>query len=367
MKNFMFLCLFAVAFTACQNKSAYTINGNVVDNTYEGQQVYLQKWNDSIMVNVDSTTITNGEFQMKGETDQSVLRFITFGRDERRAHSMVMVEPGKIDLTYDSVFTVVGTPINDTRSAYLKKQQDFDIDKKVLVADFEKSREEGTITDSQFAEFRTKLDNVWKESGSLEYDYIKNNMDNELGQYLFITTSGKFTYDEQKEILALTDDTFKSKKQIKKMLDHFEAMEAVAIGKDYIDFTMEDPTGKTVSLSDYVENNKYVFIDFWATWCGPCIAELPGIVKAYDKYKSKGLEVVGVSLDRDRDKWIEGIKQHNMTWPQMTDMKDWKSPVVKMYAIQGIPHTVLVDNNGKIVAHNLRGKMLDATLAKLLD
>ena len=151
------------------------------------------------------------------------------------------------------------------------------------------------------------------------------------------------------------------------MIDYFEAMDNVAVGKDYIDFTMENLEGESVSLSEYVGKNKYIFIDFWASWCGPCRAEVPGLIEAYGKYKSKGLEIVGVSLDRDKDKWIEGVKDLKMTWPQMSDMKYWESPVVQLYAIKGIPHTVLLDENGTIIANNLRGKMLEAKLSQLMD
>lgn len=368
MKKLICLCFLAVAFTACQNKSAYTINGNIDGVSDEGQHVYLEKWNDSIMLKVDSAIISSsGEFKMKGMSGESYLHFISFLKDGKRVRSIVMTEPGEIYLTYDSFFSIVGTPTNDAYTEYNKKQEELSVTKKALSDEHVKARDNNTLTDSLFTQIRTKLSKVWGESASLEFDFVKNNMSNELGKHLFLANYENFNFDQQKEIIALADEDYKSKKQIKSMLDHFEAMEAVAIGKDYIDFTMEDPTGKTVSLSDYVGENKYVFIDFWASWCGPCIAEIPGIIDAYEKYKSKGLEIVGVSLDKDRDKWIKAIKEHEMTWPQMCDMKDWKSPVVKLYAIQGVPHTLLIDEYGKIVAHNLRGRMLDATLAKLLD
>jgi len=176
-----------------------------------------------------------------------------------------------------------------------------------------------------------------------------------------------FDVDQQKEILAMTNDEYKARKNIKRIADRIEASENVAIGKEFVDFSMRNPEGEYISLSDFAGKGKYVFVDFWASWCGPCIDEMPNVVNAYNKYKNKGFEIVGVSLDKDEDKWIQGIKDLNMTWPQMSDLKLWESAVVQLYAIQSIPHTVLLDKEGKIIAKNLRGDMLDAKLSELMD
>ncbi len=116
------------------------------------------------------------------------------------------------------------------------------------------------------------------------------------------------------------------------------------------------------------ERGKYVLVDFWASWCGPCRNEMPNVVAAYDKYKEKGFEVIGVSFDKNHADWIQGgIKDLNMTWPQMSDLQYWDSPLVDMYAINGIPHTVLLDKEGGIIIEkNLRGNELFDKLAELM-
>ena len=184
---------------------------------------------------------------------------------------------------------------------------------------------------------------------------------------MFVGSSRMFNAEQQREILNMTSEEFKAKKDVKRILEQLEAQEAVAIGKEFIDFSMKTPEGETVSMSDYAGKGKYVFIDFWAAWCGPCISEMPNVVAAYEKYKNKDFEIVGVSFDDNKDDWIKGIKDLNMTWPQMSEVSGWETEVVKLYAIQGIPHTVLLDKEGIIIAKDLRGKQLHDKLAELLD
>lgn len=134
----------------------------------------------------------------------------------------------------------------------------------------------------------------------------------------------------------------------------------------YIDFGMETPEGAPIKVSDFVSKNKYTLIDFWASWCGPCHAEMPTVVKAYNDFHTKGLEIVGVSLDSNKDNWVKAIDDLKMTWPQMSDLKGWESAGAQLYHVRGIPTNVLVDQQGRIVAQDLRGENLLLKLAELL-
>ena len=139
-----------------------------------------------------------------------------------------------------------------------------------------------------------------------------------------------------------------------------------AVGQKYIDFSMDTPEGQTVKLSDFISKNKYTLIDFWASWCGPCRKEMPNVVAAYKEFKNKGFGIVGVSLDNNLDKWKEAITALDITWPQMSDLQGWNNAGAKLYGVNSIPATVLVDQEGTIVARNLRGEDIKAKLSELL-
>ena len=131
------------------------------------------------------------------------------------------------------------------------------------------------------------------------------------------------------------------------------------------DITMPDVNGTNLSLSSF--KGKYVLVDFWASWCVPCRAENPNVVAAYNKYKSKNFTILGVSLDKTKDAWVQAIKQDGLTWNHISDLKFWNSEAVALYGFNGIPYNVLLDPTGKIIADNLRGGELETKLAEVLQ
>jgi thiol-disulfide isomerase/thioredoxin len=139
---------------------------------------------------------------------------------------------------------------------------------------------------------------------------------------------------------------------------------ALVVGSKFPDFEEKDLAGKPLSLAGV--KGKVVLIDFWATWCGPCIAELPNVLEAYEKHHASGFEIIGISLDKDRQKLETFIKDKNMTWPQFFDGKVWENKLSQHYGINSIPATYLLDGEGKIIASNLRGKELEAAVAQAL-
>jgi peroxiredoxin len=156
--------------------------------------------------------------------------------------------------------------------------------------------------------------------------------------------------------------------RIKRMKEEMAAKEANSfIGKEAPEFSLPDANGKPISLSSF--RGKYVLVDFWASWCGPCRGENPNVVNAYNKYKNKNFTILGVSLDKPgkKDQWLKAIMDDHLTWTQVSDLQYWQSPVVGLYKIEGIPFNVLVDPQGKVIAEGLRGSGLEAKLAEVLN
>ena len=209
------------------------------------------------------------------------------------------------------------------------------------------------------AQLEEQYDNAIKEA-------VKKNITNPVGVFLFKQTFYNNSTAENTELLEQIPANFQNDEAIVRIKDLTDKQKKTAVGTKFIDFEMKTPDGKPVKLSDYVGKGKVVLVDFWASWCGPCRREIPNLVETYAKYKGKNFEIVGVSLDQDDAAWKDAIKKLNMTWPQMSDLKFWQSEGAQLYAVNSIPHTVLIDGEGTIIARGLHGEELQAKIAEVV-
>jgi len=172
-------------------------------------------------------------------------------------------------------------------------------------------------------------------------------------------------YKDVNDIYQKLDASAQHTSQGQRIAVRLTVLKKSALGEKILDFTQNDTTGKPVQFANF--KGKYVLVDFWASWCGPCRGENPNVLKAYNEYKDKNFTVVGISLDDKADRWEKAIREDNMPWTQLSDLKGWKNELADYYGIQGIPSNLLIDPNGKIIAKDLRGEALHAKLAEVLN
>jgi peroxiredoxin len=170
-------------------------------------------------------------------------------------------------------------------------------------------------------------------------------------------------YEGLDSLLNKIDPNVRNSPDYVYLSDRLETIKKVSVGQPAPEFTLNDPDGNPIAISSF--RGKYLLIDFWASWCGPCRRENPNVVTVYNDFNDKGFEIIGVSLDRDREKWLGAIESDHLTWPHVSDLQYWDSAAGKLYGINSIPANVLVDRGGIIVARNLHGDDLRKKLQEL--
>ncbi len=349
--------------SACDRQASYSITGTIDIAECEGEIAVLEI-NDQPQ---DTVVVTNGKYRFEGHVGQPELGTITIeGKHYIRIE--VALDNAAINVHTDTEGwnSVSGTPDND-------RLQQFNEAKRTPEAKLRKAnralyaaKAEGKLTNEQKKSLTEQVAQYREEVFRITFHFVKDNINNPGAWRQLYTCAVAMPEEKQRELFAGANERTAQLPIVVQIKERIRALSNTAVGQPFVDFRMLDPDGREVALSDYVGKGKYVLIDFWASWCKGCIAEIPNIEAAYAKYKNRGLQVVGISFDGSRKAWMDSLKKLNMPWPQMFDGKGWATPAAKLYGLSSIPHIILLDKEGKIIARGIRGEELQGKLAELL-
>ena len=360
MKKLAYLLMAGGMLTACNSEPAYKITGTI-EGVADGEIVYLVERQGREMVNLDSAVVTNGTFAFTGRQDTAANRMIRHEASE--SWTDLFLENGNIKVTLGEESRAVGTPNNDIYQGF---KDQFTALSKEMGELYKQYRNDSTLTEEGREALMAQIEEKDAAAMDMVYNTIAANITNPVGIYLLPNYAAAFEFEKQEALANQIPEEYKSNERIARFINSVEVAKKTAVGQKFIDFTMDTPEGKSVNLADFISKNKYTLVDFWASWCGPCRAEMPNVVAAYKEFNKKGFGIVGVSLDNDAEKWKAAIKDLGMTWPQMSDLKGWNCEGAALYGVRSIPATVLIDQEGTIVARNLRGDAIAEKLNELL-
>lgn len=362
MKKLLVIGLIAVAF-GCSKPSGYQIE---VSLSGASGKVLLEQREGGRFAPKDTAEIVDGVAVLEGKVEFPDMYYISVeGMNQR---GVIFVENVKMKVTghVDSLRTIriSGSPVNDE---YLVIKNELDRDNEVGMAkylEYQQAVQAGDTVNA--AAIMKEVQTIFEGQDAKKLDFVKSHPTSWVTPMYLAQLQYNMRVNELDSILTSLDPKLAVVPSVVSMKEQVEKLKKVAVGETAPDFTMNDPEGNPVKLSEVYAKNKYTLIDFWAAWCGPCRQENPNIVATYAKFNPKGFGILGVSLDQDRERWLKAIEDDKLTWTQVSDLQYWQNQAAGMYGVNSIPANFLVDQTGKIVGHNLRGEDLGNKLAELL-
>lgn len=373
--NKLLLCLSAAALLASCSDSkhggSFELKGSLSNS--KGETIYLEKLATAKPVVVDSAQVdANGNFEFNGYTPK--IGFYRIKINDQNFAMLVLDSTDKVSVTGNiadlgNTYKVEGSPETKLFVEYaeLARQRDTRLDSlnKAFQLMMEAHKTDAKRMDSLSRLFEGPYNAIVNTAGTKMVEKIRQN----LSMYSSIMAVQSLEADKYADVYKDLDEGLSKKfpkdANVKMFHEMVTTLLATAVGQPAPEIRLPSPDGQEIALSSL--KGKLVLIDFWASWCGPCRKEMPNVVKAYAKFKDKGFEIYGVSLDEDKSRWLEAIMKDGITWPQVSDLKQWNNEAARQYNVQSIPYTVLVDKDGKIIAKNLRGEELEKKLVEVLQ
>ena len=343
----------------------------------EGNTAYFQRFEMGVPVNVDSTVISEDGSASFSASDLK-LDFYQIDLGTNRSILLILDE-GDNPVITSNVNDILSIEVEGSEQSrlyydFMAKMKEFELDKERVRNELRADQGNASLTqeyngiNEQHYKYITDIIDANPGSPMGLAALASLNVEKDMDRFKLVRDamaetmphSGFYTQLAQNIDLAEQQAALREKQ----MAQQKKSESLLAVGSEAPDFAQARPDGSVMKLSDL--RGKVVLIDFWASWCKPCRRENPSVVKAYNKFKSKGFEIIGVSLDKDRGRWLQAVEQDGLTWPQVSDLAFWQNAVALQYGVRSIPFTVLVDQEGKVLATKLRGPALEKKLEELL-
>lgn len=397
MRSELLSVIFCFGLVACQPKhDGYVINGEIRGNSDGLKVMLVDEYSPYPPKTIDSAVIQNGKFLLKGKLAQPGMYNLVIGSeaDEDRFSwlaSHFYVENSTISYKghVDSLPTyywlegrvrkepvITGSATQDLYMQHVQSMEDInaqneDLNRKYHEVYFLPSQK-GVFNTAEGVLLAREIDRLSKEREIIRWKFIEKHPESVVGYdlaYQFL--GGPYVNLTVSQIDQLTDIITKAWVNSPEMVEKFRAVaqkaRPMALGQKYQDIELMNAKGETVKLSEYVEEGKYVMLEFWASWCGPCRGEIPHLRHVYKEYKDKGFEIISISIDSSKDDWTKAMEEEGMVWKQLCDPKVFDGPVAKKYNVAGVPTCILLDKEGRIFKTDMRGAALDAVLEELYN
>ncbi len=367
MKKLVYLLLAVLIMGACtqeQKQLNYVVKVSL-DTVADGL-AYLQKREGGEWKVLDSVQMEDRMFAFKPGVIAYPEMVYVYLADFKR-NIPVFLDNGEILIAFDrndpAASVITGSAAQQEYDAFNESTKVFDDEMKAVYDDYRAARDSG---DNETVELLSqKMDEIYEREQQFIKDFSFENNTNRTVPYIAYRNSYSWTVEEMERIVNNFDLSLHASPEYTLLTERIEVLRRVAIGQPLLDFSMKDTSGVDVMLSE-VSKGKYMLVDFWASWCGPCRAENPNIVACYKDFHDKGFDILGVSFDKDRDKWIQAIYDDSLFWNHVSDLQYWDNAAGKLYGIRSIPSSVLLSPEGIIIDKNLRGEDLRNKLQELM-
>jgi len=359
----LFGCAF---FISCSNQAGYSLKVDIKDLP-DGSKVFLKYIDASNSpITVDSTFTSNGLANFKGSQNFPAMHYLFF--ENANGNIPVIIENASIEVAAQkdslNAAKLSGSDQNTWFSEFVTTSQGFSERANGIATDLQNARANGK--EAFIESLREEYLELQEEAKSYEISFAAEHPGSLITVLLIERMFASKAVEELKikELIEAITPEIKESDAGKKLMTLWEANLSTAIGSNAIDFSGPNPNGEIISLSNL--KGKVTIIDFWAAWCKPCRAENPNVVAVYNQYHDKGLEIISISLDKKKEDWIAAIAADQMDWHHISSLAYFSDPIAKQYNINAIPATFILDENGTIVAKDLRGPALGAQIAKML-